>query len=362
MLQLETSESAGQVARKLNCLYAISCLVNAPRVSLEEILRRTVELIPSAWRYPEIICARIIVGGREYKNRNFGKAVSMQACNIFAGQRCCGRLEVGYLRERPQIDEGPFSKEEKILINTVAEQLGGIIERKQAEQEILADQEQIRSLSAELVSVEEQERRRIAMALHDSLAQLLAFSRIELGKLQKYNLPGGLTETVGRIRELIDRSIEQTRTLIFDISPPELYTLGLDAAIEELARRISEEGRFKCCFKNCCRPLSITEDMKVLLYRSVRELLVNVAKHSRAKVVNVTLCRTGNDIQIAIEDDGVGFDIADVNNGTRKRGCLGLLSIRQRLTNIGGRFDIRSDVGKGTKITLLAPLEPGKGE
>jgi signal transduction histidine kinase len=94
--------------------------------------------------------------------------------------------------------------------------------------------------------------------------------------------------------------------------------------------------------------------VKVLLYRSIRETLINIAKHARAKLVKVVLSKVENDIEITIEDDGKGFDIAALKD---KPKGLGLFSVRERLRHIGGKLVIESKRGKGTHITLTAPLK-----
>jgi PAS domain S-box-containing protein len=233
-----------------------------------------------------------------------------------------------------------------------------ITERKQAERRILADQEQLRALTAELLMVEEQERRKIAAELHDSVGQILAFLKIELGDLQRTGLAKESVNTVRHIREQVEQAIKQTRTLTFEMSPPELYTLGLDPAVEELAQRFTEARNFKCSVECVGRPKPLTDPAKILLYRSIRELLINAAKHARAEAVRIRIYWLEDGIRITIEDNGTGFDTARLD-GTLcdKPAGFGLLSIRERLTHIGGSLDIRSSSGKGTKITLSVPVE-----
>jgi PAS domain S-box-containing protein len=234
-----------------------------------------------------------------------------------------------------------------------------ITERKQVEKRILADQEQLRSLTTELILTEERERRAVAAALHDSLGPLLAFSKRELGILQK-SAPAKLLGTLDNIRDYISQAIDQTRSLTFDLSPPALYTLGLEHAIEELTERFSEKGGIKCVFENSDTIIPPADDIKILLYRSMRELFVNITKHAQAKSVRVNLSMDGNNIKISVEDDGVGFNMTDIDPRTGKSSGFGLFSILQRLTQVGGQFDIKSEKGKGTKVILMAPLKSKK--
>lgn len=233
-----------------------------------------------------------------------------------------------------------------------------ITERKQAEKRILADQERLRALTAELLMVEERERRKIALELHDSIGQILAFLKIELGDLQRSGLSKESTHTIRHIREQVEQAIKQTRTLTFEMSPPELYTLGLEPALDELAQRFTEARNLKCSVEQSGQPKPLTDHTNILLYRSVRELLINAAKHAQAKVVRINLCWSNDKIEITVEDDGTGFDPArlDRTQANHPRG-FGLFSIRERLTHFGGSLDIQSGGGKGTRITLLVPLE-----
>ena len=235
-----------------------------------------------------------------------------------------------------------------------------ITDAKRAEAKILADQEQLRALTAQLLRVEDQERRAMATELHDSVGQILAFIKIEMGELRRTELPPHVTQSVNHIREQVNEAIRQTRSLTFEISPPELYTLGLEPALEELTQRFSQERQIECTIQDSEDPKPLSDQMKTLLYRSVRELLVNAAKHAQASRVHVTVDRVDNDIRIAVEDDGIGFDTSRLQDRSpHGTAGFGLFSIRERLTHMGGGVYIHSGHTKGTKVVLRAPLENG---
>lgn len=236
--------------------------------------------------------------------------------------------------------------------------LKDVTERVQAEKKVLAYQDQLRELTAEMMMVEERERRKIATGLHDSVGQILAFLKIELGDLQRSALPDESLSVVHHLREQVQQAIKQTRTLTFETSPPELYTLGLGSALEELAARFSEERNLVCSVDDQDGSYQLSDQLKILLYRSVRELLINAAKHAKAKSVRIVLRRLGDNIEIILEDDGIGFDTSGftVSHRTEFAG-FGLFSIQERFRHMGGKLEINSEKGKGTKITLLAPLK-----
>ena len=120
--------------KELNCLYTISSIVEKQGVSLEEVLQGTVDIIPDAWQYPEITCSRIVLGDREFKSARFTETPWKQSQRIIIHGEKTGFLEVFYCEEKPIEDEGPFLKEERSLINVIAERIGEIVERKRAEE------------------------------------------------------------------------------------------------------------------------------------------------------------------------------------------------------------------------------------
>jgi PAS domain S-box-containing protein len=119
--------------KELNCLYGISKIRERNDIAFEEMLQEIVDLIPSSWQYPEITCARIIIEGQEYKTKNFKETIWKQTSNIVVHGKRIGILEICYFEEKPEIDEGPFLKEERSLINAIAERFGRVTEHKQAE-------------------------------------------------------------------------------------------------------------------------------------------------------------------------------------------------------------------------------------
>jgi len=140
MLQEQTAE-LGQRLKELHCLYNISNLIQRPGVSLEEILWQSVLLISPAWRYSKVACARIILGEQEFQTPNFAETSWRQASNIIVHGKPGGAVEVCYLEEKPASDEGPFSKEERNLLDAIAERLGKIAERKRVEEALQHSQE-----------------------------------------------------------------------------------------------------------------------------------------------------------------------------------------------------------------------------
>lgn len=137
--------------KALNCLYGITDLVEKPGILWEEILQGTVDLIPSSWQYHEITFGRIVFEGQEYKTANFNKTDWAESSDIIMHGNIVGAVEVYYLKKKPTIDKGPFLKEERRLINAIAERLGKIAERKRAEEELQSINEFYQSILESII-------------------------------------------------------------------------------------------------------------------------------------------------------------------------------------------------------------------
>ncbi len=234
-------------------------------------------------------------------------------------------------------------------------------ERKLAEEKLHAYQAQLLELASELLLTEERERRRLATDLHDSLGQTLAISKLKLDELRSASSAWAHAKDLDDVRELMGQAIQQTRSLTFELSPPVLYDLGLEAALEYLAERTEEVHGIVTEFNDDKQVKYLNEGLRILLFRAVQELLVNVVKHARARKARISARRDDNHIRIVVEDDGVGFDTSRIDSQMDKGGKFGLFSIRERLHHLGGRFEIDSKSGHGTQVTLKAPLQ-GNGK
>ena len=144
--RLKAEEALRERVKELNCLYSISGLVEKPDISLDEIFQGVVDIIPPSLQYPKVTCSRILLNGKEYKTENFKETNWKQTNGIFVLGELAGSLEVCYLEEKPEIDEGPFLKEERSLINAIAEQLGRIVESVQTQEALRESEERARTL------------------------------------------------------------------------------------------------------------------------------------------------------------------------------------------------------------------------
>lgn len=268
---------------------------------------------------------------------------------VISIRRSIARGLLGWFEARIQPLAGSWSGHPAALVI-----IADITERKQTERRILEYQSRLRSLSSELALVEQRERRRIASELHDRIGQALAMARIKLGGVHR----DGSDATLEEVRELIDRSIQDTRTLTFELSPPILYELGLRPALEWLLERLESRHGFHTSFHGDELPVELPPDTLAFIFQSVRELLVNVAKHARARRVSITLDRTDGTLGVEVADDGIGFASPRTPRGGRTLQGFGIFSIRERIEHLGGSLTIDSQPGKGTRARLCVPLRP----
>ena len=213
---------------------------------------------------------------------------------------------------------------------------------------------ELRKLASELVMSEERERKRIAGVLHDEIAQTLAAARMRLDLLQSMQSDQKDKQTLQEVKAFLVQSIQETRALMTDIGNPLLFDLGLKAACEALANRLMERHpvRIRCDIPDAYKHLD--PDVKAILYQLVRELLNNIAKHSRAQNARVMISVEDGHFRVQVTDDGVGFDPQALGAPTAEAG-FGLYSIRERLIAIDGSLRIESAPGAGTVVTAILP-------
>ena len=232
-----------------------------------------------------------------------------------------------------------------------------IAQRRRAEERLTHNQERLRALASELVMAEESERRRLALDFHDSLSPFLNSAKMKLDALRRSSAPD---ERLREIEELITEAQRSTRSLTFELSPPILYDLGLEAAMQWLAEDTGKRYDLEVSYRNARQLEPMDERLSLLLFRAVRELLVNVAQHAGTNRARLFVYRETDDVRVDVEDDGrgfpAGFDLAKrVERPLKER--FGLFSIRERLVEFGGRMEIQSSPGS-TVVTLTLPFLP----
>jgi len=258
------------------------------------------------------------------------------------------------ITDRKRAEEGVRESEKRLQRwNEQLEQ--GVAERTQ---ELTQSQERLRALATELNLAEQRERTRLANDLHDYLAQLLVLGRITLAQAKRSELPSRAEKLIKETEETLDKALNYCRTLMAELSPPVLQERGLSAGLIWLGEHMKRQDLEVTVKAETADSVMLPEDRAVLLFQSVRELLMNVAKHGAVKQAVVTMTHQERLLTIVVRDEN-GFDLAagaaaaTISPLSSK---FGLFSIRERMKALGGTFAIESERGKGTTATLTLPL------
>lgn len=189
------------------------------------------------------------------------------------------------------------------------------------------------------------------------LCRGLLWGKIKLGELQATASPGRVRDLAESVRGIISRLIEDARSMTMELNPPVLQQLGLAAAIEDLVESMQEGSPVLFTFMDDGEPKLLDEDVCVILYRSIREVLINAVKHAKAQHVRVLMRRCGEWVEVAVVDDGVGMDLSHIEVRKSHAGGFGLFSVRERVQFAGGQFLLESQPGHGTRVVLKAPIK-----
>ncbi|MGE5255349.1 MAG: response regulator [Hyphomicrobiales bacterium] len=298
-----------------------------------------------------------------------GFGIQAYCCHpLITGEKLIGTLSFG-TRTRPR-----FAPDEIEVMQTVAAQVAISMQRSQAKgllenevkertakllaanRELEAQTNKLRLLAGELTLAEQRERKQLSKILHDGLQQHLVAAKMQVGGLIEEATDAGWKQAASGVESLLKESLRISRTLAAELSPPILHEAGLLAGLEWLSRWMHDKHGLKVELAMQMDAPALTEQAKVLLFESVRELLLNVVKHAGTHFAKVQLDRQGNQLRITVSDDGKGFNLSGEPIAEMSGGGFGLFSIRERITLIGGRFEADSSPGKGARFTLTAPL------
>ena len=215
----------------------------------------------------------------------------------------------------------------------------------------------LEELSARLVDLQEKERRRIAADLHDAIGGALTGMKIELELLGKTpEVKGlGLENRFKSILNQIDSTVDLVQDISYELRPAILDDLGLPSALRWYVNTFQARTRIKTKLSLRFSGERLPEPVKIAIFRVTQEALTNVAKHAEAGLVNVTLSKREKEISLIIRDDGVGFDPKASNPEVERRG-IGIFGIKERLRPLGGRLDLQSEPGEGTRLVATIPL------
>lgn len=221
-------------------------------------------------------------------------------------------------------------------------------------------QEQLRFLSRRILSVQEEERKRISRELHDVIAQMLTGINVRLATLKTEASVNaqGLSRKISRTQRLVEKSVDIVHRFARELRPSMLDDLGLIPALHSHLKRFAKETGIRVTLKALSRVEELSIAKRTALYRVAQEALANVARHAHASRVDVSIQGHPKNICMQIKDDGQAFDVERMWH-VKKRLHLGLLGMRERVEMVGGTFMVESAPGRGT--TILAQIPFGKG-
>jgi PAS domain S-box-containing protein len=217
---------------------------------------------------------------------------------------------------------------------------------------------ELRIMSFKILTAQEKERRRISAELHDELGQSLSLLKVQLGAVQRKLRADQkmLAQDLVSIRQYLNRVIEDVRRLARDLSPALLADIGLSAALEKIGKDFAKFNPITVSFETAAIDHLFSQDTQIVIYRIIQEIFTNVAKHAQASHVQVQIRFSDNSVLMAIQDNGQGFNPAEVTLQEPADRGLGLSSLQERARMINADFDLWSQKGQGTRLSFTIPI------
>lgn len=324
----------GERIKELTAMYGVAHLLQMEGKSVMALLEEIASLLPPAWQYPKVAAARIQLGELEFKTPKFHPSHWSQQAGFTTADGRKGKVEVVYLAECPPDAEGPFSTEERNLIDAVAENLKVYLDRKHLESEIL--------------EISEREQRRVGQDLHDGLSQQLRgiayLSHVLAEDLGQKSLSGA--KDASRITQLLNQAILEAHGLAQGLFPISLEAEGLMSALKELASNIRNIYKISCRLM-CPKPVLIDDSSIAMnLFRIVQEAIQNAIKHGKATRIVIRLTKKSEDIELAVKDNGRGLP-----KHFETRQGMGLKIMDHRASMIGAALQVHRVAAGGTLLT-----------
>jgi len=356
--------------KELTCLYEIAKVSSRPGISLEEILQKAVALLPPGWLYPHLATARITLNGQSYKTPGFKNEFQSISSDIIADGIKKGSIEVAYRKKMPVLDEGPFLREERSLIDAIAHEIELILERRHVEKEKEKLQEQLRH--ADRLATIGQLAAGVAHELNEPLGNILGFAQLIK---KNEDLPELVKSDIKKIESASFHAREVIRKLMLFARQSPQHKAALDI------NQIVEEGLY--FFESRCARAGIelikemAPDLPKIIAdgNQLHQILVNLVVNAIQAIDNkgtikIITGKQDNNVVLAVEDTGMGmseevksrifipfFTTKDVTEGTG----LGLAVVHGIVASHGGEITVTSEPGQGSRFEVKIPI-PNKSD
>jgi len=254
-------------------------------------------------------------------------------------------------------DEDGFSPEAISLVTSVSDQIAVAIENAQLYEALQRKEKARGELLRKIMSVQEEERKRIARELHDEVSQSLTGSAFTAEAVLS-RLPPGAEEirvSLEEIRDLAIRTLDEIHRVVYQLRPSLLDDLGLVAAVQWLADHYLEDAGIKVLFETVGPERALSAEAETTLFRIAQEAITNIVRHAAAESVSITVEFRDNSVAVNIEDDGSGFIVEEVTSASSNYRGLGLLGMKERAELLDGKLKIAAQPGRGTKVYAEVP-------
>jgi signal transduction histidine kinase len=360
----------GERIKELGCLYEVLRIADHPEASLEEVMQGIADLLPPAWQYPDKAAARVTLDDRTYCTKGFAETPYVQSAPVVVGDQTRGRIDVVYLEQRPELYEGPFLKEERHLIDALARELSGIIERRQARAERARLEDQLRH--ADRLATIGQLAAGVAHELNEPLGNILGFAQLAD---KTADLPESARRDIHKIVSacLYSRKVVSKLKLFARQTPAHKSRTDLNRMVREelffIESRCIAQGVELVQDLEPTLPLLVADPSQ--LYQVLVNLTVNaVQAMPNGGTLTIRTRRNDGSVALIVEDTGIGmtesvqqkifmpfFTTKDVDQGTG----LGLSVVHGIVTAHGGTIGVRSASGRGAHFEINLPLDGASG-
>jgi PAS domain S-box-containing protein len=243
---------------------------------------------------------------------------------------------------------------DELCLITIIRDITGQIK---TQREIEDYQKKLKSLTSEITLAEERERRRIAINLHDHLSQSLAMSKIRLAEAEKQRSEEEIYKKIRDAKNFLDNAITKSRSITYELSPPVLYDLGFSAAIRWQLDELAKEHKIKTELKDIADKIKLNDEVRVLLFRAVVEIINNALKHAMASKLMINISNDEDQLFVEVTDNGKGFDLIEAEQNAVRNRSFGIFSIRERISFLNGTMEIDSQLNKGTAVKISIPYK-----